>query len=128
MNSLKQAVADAVQGEPRILDDEISVLFQLSEDFLGFQGHFPSKALLPAFVQILMGRHVLQRWLDKPLRLSLVDRAKFKMPIGPGEVTVSCKQHEDGYLTHLYTADGLASSFVLFIEPRALKTPGEDAA
>lgn len=116
MESLEQAVAKTAHGELRSSHDEASQTFVLTPEFIGFQGHFPDAPVLPAFVQTLMGRHVLQQWLGHEQRLKEVDRAKFKLPIGPEEVLVRCKQLNEGYLVQLETHKGLAASFLLFTE------------
>lgn len=117
MESLEQAVAKAAHGELRSSHNEASQTFVLTPEFIGFQGHFPGAPVLPAFVQTLMGRHVLQTWLGHERQLKEVDRAKFKQPIGPGELQVRCKRLNEGHLVQLETDQGLAASFLLFTEP-----------
>lgn len=119
MDSLERAVARAVQGELDAGEGEAALRFQLNADFLGFQGHFPDHPVLPAFVQVLMGRHVLQQLQGEARKLLEVDRARFRLPIGPGELRVRCKQLDAGHLVQLETDQGQASSFLLFTEPAA---------
>jgi len=117
MDTLEQALAASALQELQTSEAEAWQRFQLSPDFVGFSGHFPGNPLLPAFVQTLMGRLVLQQWLGQPRKVLEVDRAKFKLPVGPGMVEVRCKQLDQGHLVQLETEKGLASSFLLFSEP-----------
>lgn len=117
METLEQALAKAAQGALHATNAEAWQRFELPDDFIGFSGHFPGNPLLPAFVQTLMGRLVLQQWQGGPRRIVEVDRAKFKAPVGPGMLEVRCKQLDEGHLLQLENAQGLVASFVLFSEP-----------
>lgn len=115
MRTLAQAVANAACGALGSDQIEARQPFKLERDFMGFAGHFPDNPLLPAFVQIFMGRWVLEQWLEKPLSLVEVNRAKFMQPIGPGTLLVRCKRIKAGYLVQIDAAEGLSSQFVLGI-------------
>ena len=56
-------------------------------DNIGFQGHFPSRPILPGFLQIQLVLDVLQLCLKDAngIELSAVDSAKFVRPILPEE-------------------------------------------
>ncbi len=116
MTNLPQALPPTTVGTLQVADGQAQQAFLLPEDFLGFAGHFPGRPLLPAFVQLYMGRWVIEQWQGEPLPLQSVERAKFFAPIGPGQLTVRCKATVAGYLVHLENEAGLASQFLISAE------------
>ncbi|MDC1143069.1 hypothetical protein OAU50_08255 [Planctomycetota bacterium] len=72
--SLREQVVAAFKG-PRQL------IFTGDETF--FQGHFPERAVLPAFVQLMAVRVALETELDAGLEVTDVSRAVFKRPVEP---------------------------------------------
>jgi 3-hydroxymyristoyl/3-hydroxydecanoyl-(acyl carrier protein) dehydratase len=65
--------------------------YDLREDFVAFQGHFPGYPILPAFVQICMAQHALSLALDRELELIRVSAAKFTGRACPGvKLLVAC--------------------------------------
>lgn len=74
--------------------------FVFGEAFSGFQGHFPSKKILPGVCQIQCVLALLSRWQDAEARLREVINVKYVLPVFPGDV-ISCKitglkDHGDG--------------------------------
>ncbi|NOY75525.1 MAG: hypothetical protein GXP32_07005 [Kiritimatiellaeota bacterium] len=65
-----------------------SAEFAFSESFIGFQGHFPGKPVLPGVCQIEMALAVLEKAFDRGTRLKKLNRGKFLNMVAPNE-TVS---------------------------------------
>lgn len=53
------------------------------QSFLGFQGHFPGKPVLPAVVQIMIFRESIAEKLAQNLKLEMMTRAKFLKVVSP---------------------------------------------
>ncbi|MDN5925206.1 MAG: hypothetical protein L0H70_09435 [Xanthomonadales bacterium] len=64
--------------------DCLELSFDLGPDCAWFDGHFPGQAILPGVVQIGWAAHFAAQMLacdEPPL---VLDRVKFKHPLGPG--------------------------------------------
>lgn len=73
----------------RSLDDgTIEGSFVFPPDFTGFQGHFPTGAILPGACQIQALLSILERFAGKPLALKEVVLAKYIIPVLPNEEIV----------------------------------------
>jgi 3-hydroxyacyl-[acyl-carrier-protein] dehydratase len=59
--------------------------FPFPADFIGFQGHFPARGILPGACQIQCLLSFLERLGGKPLALKEVVLAKYVTPVFPGE-------------------------------------------
>jgi len=73
--------------------------FVFPEDFIGFQGHFPAKKILPGVSQIQCALSTLEKANKKAVALKEILLAKYLAPIAPGEeVTCVCGeiQEKDG--------------------------------
>ena len=67
-------------------------VFTLAGDFIGFEGHFPGHPIVPAMVQMLMARMLLEE-IGAGERPDTVQSAKFLAPIPPGtRVVVIARQ------------------------------------
>lgn len=89
-----QAAIDAatIEASARFEPEAASLEFVFAPDFLGFAGHFPDAPVLPAAVQLMLGRRVLERWSGKACRLKGVSQAKFFKPITPqARVLATCR-------------------------------------
>lgn len=92
--------------------------YNFSESFLGFQGHFPGKPILPAVVQMMICREITSGGLGITLSLTNVKRAKFMSLVKPGEdITAVCDLDiKDEVYTakcHLEVKGEKVSSFIL---------------
>lgn len=76
--------------EVRGTDQELFAIYGFSEDFAGFDGHFPQQKVLPGACQIQCVVTALERHYGRRARLRTVSYAKFMSQIIPGE-TVSCR-------------------------------------
>jgi 3-hydroxyacyl-[acyl-carrier-protein] dehydratase len=60
--------------------------FRFPADFIGFQGHFPAKSILPGACQIECLLTLLERLSGKTLALKEIVLAKYVSPVLPGEL------------------------------------------
>lgn len=120
MEQLRRAVRSAVVWGP-FLDESGAAVgrYRFDEAFVGFQGHFPGRPLLPAVVQIMAALHVAgEVWKDLSHPPLSVDRAKFTLPVAPGdEVEVRCERKPlregEGIEARLCVQGEAAASFLL---------------
>ena len=120
MERLKEAIRGSAQGRVHVTETDVAVgRFRFDEGFVGFQGHFPGRPLLPAVVQMMAALQVAgEAWgLEAGPGLS-VDRAKFLLPLEPGaEIQVQCTRRAAAGGTALevrvHGGEGLAASFTL---------------
>ncbi|MFO7786113.1 MAG: 3-hydroxyacyl-ACP dehydratase FabZ family protein [Thermodesulfobacteriota bacterium] len=120
MEQLRQAVRSAAVSKP-FLDETGAAVgrYRFDEEFAGFRGHFPERPLLPAVVQIMAALHVAEEvWKGVTDATVSVDKAKFTLPIVPGdEVEVRCvmKRLEggSGVEARVFARGEPASSFIL---------------
>lgn len=86
------------------------------ETFIGFQGHFQNHPVLPAVVQILMARLLLEAGLQRTVALAEVVQAKFALPVPPGvpvRVIVAPAGKEGAWECTLTVPGGVAARFRL---------------
>ncbi|WP_147821952.1 hypothetical protein [Salidesulfovibrio onnuriiensis] len=93
-----------------------SMQFSFGPDFIGFEGHFPGKPILPAMVQLMTGAVACGQAAEKRLVARKVGRAKFLKPVLPGdpvEVHGTLNETENGYIAAIRILNGsdLAASF-----------------
>ncbi len=120
MEKLRQAVRSAVVSKP-FLDETGAAVgrYRFDEGFAGFRGHFPGRPLLPAVVQIMAAMQVAgEVWQGLGDATVSVDKAKFTLPIGPGdEVEIRCVMKEleggTGIEARVFARGEPASSFTL---------------
>jgi 3-hydroxyacyl-[acyl-carrier-protein] dehydratase len=75
----------------------LSARFVFPEDFIGFQGHFPAKKILPGVCQIQCVLSMLEEHGKKPMALKEIVLVKFFNPVSPGEeLSCQCKDVQDG--------------------------------
>ena len=53
------------------------------QSFLGFQGHFPGRPILPAVVQVMIFRESIAEKLKQNLEIASMTRAKFLKVVNP---------------------------------------------
>jgi 3-hydroxymyristoyl/3-hydroxydecanoyl-(acyl carrier protein) dehydratase len=66
-------------------DGILTTHFVFSEDFIGFQGHFPSRKLLPGVCQLQCVTASLEKMKSKKLIVEEIVLAKFFLPVFPLE-------------------------------------------
>jgi 3-hydroxyacyl-[acyl-carrier-protein] dehydratase len=70
---------------------ELTARFRFPAAFIGFQGHFPERPVLPAACKIQGAIAVLEAWSKGEVRLDEIVSAKFLAPVTCGEeVVVRC--------------------------------------
>ncbi|HUI45023.1 MAG TPA: hypothetical protein VL122_03380 [Nitrospirota bacterium] len=75
--------------------------FVFPEEFVGFQGHFPGKKILPGVCQIQCALTMVEKAYKKNVILKQITLAKYLAPVSPGEeVNVVCSilPEHDGQL------------------------------
>ncbi|TRZ93166.1 3-hydroxyacyl-ACP dehydratase [bacterium] len=125
MNEMKKAIMAAALTPLEHTDDgAVACDYRFDEGFPGFSGHFPGYPIVPAIVQIMTARALIEDCHGAPLRLLAVEGAKFMMQLRPGEeIRVTCRQKEEHSLVYralLSVGMDTAASFVL-----CLATDGE---
>lgn len=68
--------------------------YRLPRDFLGFTGHFPGNPVLPALLQLVMVRLLMEEALGAPCSLE-IRNAKFSVPIRPDAGITVCVERGD---------------------------------
>lgn len=123
MSRLSREIAQAAVS-PVEVDNEggLSRVFRFSEDFLGFDGHFPGYPILPAVAQVLAAQLLAETSLQADMRLQAVENAKFLLQIRPAEdVTVRCRLRPRGENVQVdakvHGEQGVAASFTLQFSP-----------
>jgi 3-hydroxymyristoyl/3-hydroxydecanoyl-(acyl carrier protein) dehydratase len=112
LNPLERELLAAAQGPLQERDGVLRQDFVLPPECLCFAGHFPQRPLLPAFVQLMLGRLVAIQG-SFATEFQVVERAKFSAPAGPGPLTVTCSPGKQGLRVSLETPHGLISAFIL---------------
>ncbi len=128
MHKLKQEiVSSTVSAITETEVDGVKQCYRFGVDFIGFAGHFPGYPILPAFVQLLTAQTLIEEHCGHHLELATVEKAKFHLPLQPGqEIEVAFHRRQVGdrlvYEARLGVAEGLASAFRLaFVEKEEIK-------
>ncbi|MFA6054223.1 MAG: hypothetical protein WC769_02490 [Thermodesulfovibrionales bacterium] len=80
----------------KITDPALTACFVFPADFIGFQGHFPQKKLLPGVCQIQCIIYMLEKWKKNNVALMEIVSAKFLSPVLPlEEITCECREIQD---------------------------------
>lgn len=66
-------------------DGTLTSCFVFHEDFIGFQGHFPSGKVLPGVCQIQCIISMLEKWKKNSVTLKEIMLTKFFAPVLPSE-------------------------------------------
>jgi 3-hydroxyacyl-[acyl-carrier-protein] dehydratase len=125
---LGAAVGSAALSRP-VPDGKGAVVgrYLFDRDFAGFRGHFPGRPVLPAVVQVMAALHVAEEAWGRGCAGTLrVDRAKFNLPIVPGdEVEVRCEMKtvsgETAFKASVSVRGKPASSFVLVLDQEEVR-------
>ena len=95
MDLMRESVRKALVQEPLVTGEGIAVgRCRFDADFSGFSGHFPGRPLLPAVVQVMAALQVASgAWSDMTVEAVSVEKAKFLLPVVPGEeVEIRCER------------------------------------
>ncbi len=83
---LKAQLDGLALGRPERRGEGWFARYALSEDFVGFSGHFPDYKLLPAMMQVCMAAHMLAVITGAQPDIGGISTAKFTDQARPGEV------------------------------------------
>ena len=76
----------------------LTARFSFPPEFIGFQGHFPGKSILPGVCQIQSLLCMLEQGSGKAVVLKEIELAKYFSPVSPREEVV-CNVREFGDAT-----------------------------
>ena len=119
MNKVKTEIINAALGQVEsVMPDKAIGRYLFPQSFIGFAGHFPGYAVLPAYVQVLTALTVIEEWKGRPFQLASLERAKFHIELRPDqEITVQCREFEaKGKMAieaNLTVKEGLAATFLM---------------
>lgn len=72
-------------------DRKLSASFTFPQDFIGFEGHFPTKKILPGVCQIECVAAMLEAWNKRHIAIREVVNAKYLLPVLPSEeLSIEC--------------------------------------
>jgi 3-hydroxymyristoyl/3-hydroxydecanoyl-(acyl carrier protein) dehydratase len=124
MASLFQAVGACLTGAERTPAGEFAAGFVCPEAFVGFQGHFPDRPILPGIAQIMA---VLHACAAVPPVLRGVKSCKFLRPVGPGEaIEVRGSVSQDGETLAITAAVTAGEALCASMTLTAHAAPGEE--
>lgn len=84
MNRIKEQVAYYMQPGSGADGDQMA-FFRFPADFIGFQGHFPGKSILPGACQLQCLLSLLEKLGGKALALKEIVLAKYISPVLPDQ-------------------------------------------
>ena len=91
MSRLVREIAQCMCGLTEAEGGELTAGFLFPAAFIGFQGHFPERPVLPAACKIQAAIAVLEAWGRGEVRLDEIISGKFVAPVTCGEeVVVRC--------------------------------------
>ena len=88
MNVLVQEIKQCMSHLTETGEGKVTARFTFPEDFIGFQGHFPGRPVLPAVCKIQAVMVILQTRHKKKVRLKEIVLAKFFSPVSCREELV----------------------------------------
>lgn len=78
---------------PTSAHGELTARFMFPPEFIGFQGHFPAKKVLPGVCQIQCALSMLEKFHNKHAILKEIVLAKYMAPVFPDDI-VTCTLSE----------------------------------
>ncbi|MFH1147764.1 MAG: hypothetical protein V1736_08655 [Pseudomonadota bacterium] len=92
MRSIREEIADCISDLKMTEDEILSARFKFPESFIGFQGHFPEKKILPGVCEIQCVLIMLEQWTKRSIVLKEIVLAKFLSAVFLSEeLTCLCK-------------------------------------
>jgi 3-hydroxymyristoyl/3-hydroxydecanoyl-(acyl carrier protein) dehydratase len=70
---------------PTRTDSILTSSFMFPSEFIGFQGHFPTKRVLPGACQIQCAISTIEKGVEKRVVLKEILLAKYMAPVFPGD-------------------------------------------
>ena len=84
MRTIKTEVVQHMSGL-EASDRTVTARFRFPEEFIGFQGHFPGKKVLPGVCEIQCALSLVEQARQKSVELKEITLAKYFAPVSPGE-------------------------------------------
>ena len=84
MNKIMAQIAQCMTGF-EAADGVVKSRLLFPDDFIGFQGHFPDKKVLPGVCQIQSALAAVAKARRQQVVLKEITLAKYFLPVGPGE-------------------------------------------
>lgn len=84
MSRIKDGIEQSMTGH-EVTGTAISARFLFPEKFIGFQGHFPDKKVLPGACQVQCVLVAIEKALQHPVILREIVLAKYVVPVFPCE-------------------------------------------
>ena len=115
---IKSSTGPARKDNP----SEIRNTYLFDDDFMGFSGHFPGYPILPAVLQLLVARLLIEEQKGHEIRMSSIGKAKFMSEIRPNDpVTVQCVDADTAESRRskvkIISGDRTVSSFNMYFYP-----------
>lgn len=86
----------ASMGAIAVEGGELRGSFTFAPDFIGFQGHFPGRPILPGVCEVQAALLLVEAHVHRPVRLRQIERARFSAPATCGErLDYHCTTKED---------------------------------
>lgn len=87
MSMIKAAIERSMTGLAKE-GNRLSSLFAFPSGFIGFQGHFPGKKVLPGVCQVQCALSLLEQGSGRPVMLKEVVLAKYFSPVFPNDEVI----------------------------------------
>ena len=87
MRKIKTEIEQYLTGSTKE-ERTLTAKFLFPPDFIGFQGHFPQKKILPGACQIQCVLSTIEKGDEHPVTLKEIELAKYFVPVFPDEEVV----------------------------------------
>ena len=95
MKKVKEEIVQCMIGLERV-DQKVSARFLFPGSFVGFQGHFPDKKILPGVCQVQCALSMVEQALREKVSMHELVLAKYFAPVAPNEeILCSCSDVGD---------------------------------
>jgi 3-hydroxymyristoyl/3-hydroxydecanoyl-(acyl carrier protein) dehydratase len=84
MSLFCEQITGLIQDKLEYENQSLGVQIRFDENFIGFDGHFPGKPVLPGVIMIKVMIRMYELYKKKEYRLSQIKKAKFIEPILAG--------------------------------------------
>ena len=86
-----------MKGLTAVDGNALTAVFIFPEDFIGFQGHFPSRKVLPGVCHIQCVTLMFEKAKERPVTLKEIIQAKYISPVLPSEELICvCSSAQEG--------------------------------
>lgn len=96
MSKLKNEIKACMSGLRKTENQGLSAEFSFPDEFIGFQGHFPNKPILPGVCKIQAALLMFEEAKQKSVRLKEITNAKFFSPVTSNqEIVINLEESQD---------------------------------